>query len=215
MSKIQVFIIAIQVYFLFVSLYVSSYAITTKQHVSIIKHLKSKRFPLNKVDLIRCKISETDSSLKNDEVSVKNTNKLNSDIIKTVGWTFSALLFSGVLGYFQGFDATVEFCAGYLLEQCLSIDNLFVFLVLFEYFKVNDLAMKERVLGYGLWTAVVLRGIFIALGSIAVEQAKQVVYILGVLFKFNNRELLSSTTGVSFVCDSVGSIVCKNSIWWR
>lgn len=180
MSKIQVLIVVLQIYFLFVSLYANSYAITTTQ--VRIKDLKLQRFPLNKVNLIRCKISESESSLKTNEISGKIANKLNSDIIKTVGWTFSALLFSGVLGYFQGFDATVEFCAGYLLEQCLSIDNLFVFLVLFEYFKVNDLAMKERVLSYGLWTAVVLRGVFIALGSIAVEQAKQVIFMYWLVY---------------------------------
>ncbi len=162
-----------QIYFLFVLMhYGDSYALIANR-VSSIKYRQLKSF--DKDYSIRCIISESESSLDISEVNEKNAMKMKSDIMKTAGWTASALLFSGVLGYFQGFDATVEFCAGYLLEQCLSIDNLFVFLVLFEYFKVNDLAMKERVLAYGLWTAVILRGIFIAIGAIAVEQAKQVL----------------------------------------
>jgi len=102
------------------------------------------------------------------------TEKYKKDLIKTLAWVASAFGFAVGLGYFQGFDSTVEFCAGYLLEQCLSIDNLFVFLLLFDYFNVKDEKKREKVLGYGIWGAVILRGIFIAAGSVALGQAKQV-----------------------------------------
>lgn len=138
-------------------------------------------------------IAEKSIKLSPSAQSEQDSVKLREDLFRTLGWItagryylhlhllasitsfiFLAFSFASVLGYFQGFDAAVEFCAGYLLEQCLSIDNLFVFLVLFEYFKVTDKVLKERVLGYGLWGAVIFRGIFIALGSFAVDQAKQV-----------------------------------------
>lgn len=118
----------------------------------------------------------TSQSLVTPKASVvvdKGTN-YKGDLIKTLAWVASALGFAVGLGYFQGFDATVEFCSGYLLEQCLSIDNLFVFLLLFDYFNVKDEKMREKVLGYGIWGAVILRGIFIAAGSAALGQAKQV-----------------------------------------
>ena len=99
---------------------------------------------------------------------------MKNDIIKAVAWISAAAGFAGVLGFFQGFDASVEFCAGYLLEQCLSIDNLFVFLLLFEFFNVKDELMRERVLAYGLWGAVILRGLFILAGTVAIEQSKEV-----------------------------------------
>ncbi|KAK9907769.1 hypothetical protein WJX75_009683 [Coccomyxa subellipsoidea] len=67
-----------------------------------------------------------------------------------------------------GADKAAEYFAGYLLEQSLSIDNLFVFVLIFDYFK-TDPAGQDKVLTYGIWSAAVLRLIVIALGTELVD----------------------------------------------
>ena len=74
-----------------------------------------------------------------------------SEELKRTGlWVASAVGFAGIIAATKGVDSAVEFCSGYVLEQCLSVDNLFVFIVLFEYFKVSK-DKQDRVLSYGIW----------------------------------------------------------------
>jgi tellurite resistance protein TerC len=80
--------------------------------------------------------------------------------------------------------------SGYALEQCLSVDNLFVFLVLFDYFKV-DLDRQDKVLSYGIWGAVILRGVFIAAGSVALSEFHQVLLGFAAVLFFSSYKILS------------------------
>jgi Integral membrane protein TerC family len=91
------------------------------------------------------------AQLKDDiNISVEEGFDVASELRKTGLWVAAAAGFAGVIGATKGVDSAVEFCSGYLLEQCLSVDNLFVFIVLFEYFKV-DKDKQDRVLSYGIW----------------------------------------------------------------
>lgn len=83
-------------------------------------------------------------------ISAEEGFDISSELRKTGLWVAAAAGFAGVIGATKGVDSAVEFCSGYLLEQCLSVDNLFVFIVLFEYFKV-DKDKQDRVLSYGIW----------------------------------------------------------------
>ena len=113
------------------------------------------------------------------------------DVKKTALWVAAAIGFAGVLGATKGADAAVEFCSGYILEQCLSVDNLFVFLVLFDYFDVQR-EKQDRVLTYGIWGAIVLRGIFVALGAATLQQFNQVLLLFSAVLAFSSYKILAA-----------------------
>ena len=113
------------------------------------------------------------------------------DLKKTALWVAAAIGFAGILGATKGADAAVEFCSGYILEQCLSVDNLFVFLVLFDYFDVQR-EKQDRVLTYGIWGAIVLRGIFVALGAATLQQFNQVLLLFSAVLAFSSYKILAA-----------------------
>ena len=132
---------------------------------------------------------------RNDGVKVSTNSLYSSDLKRTVGWVAAAAAFSVGIAATMGTSAAIEFCSGYVLEQCLSVDNLFVFLVLFDYFAVRDKAVQEKVLGYGIWGAIILRGLFIGIGAVALEQFHQVLFVFALILGFSSFKILSSGDG--------------------
>lgn len=97
--------------------------------------------------------------------------------------------FSGYVLYREGLDAAVTYLLAYLVEESLSVDNLFVFLVLFTYFKVTE-AQQQRVLVWGIVGAVVMRGIFIVLGAALLQRFHWMVFVFGGFLLFTGAKLL-------------------------
>jgi len=93
-------------------------------------------------------------------------------------WCTLALLFNGYVFHRFGPQKGLEFFQGWLLELALSVDNVFVFLVIFSYFRVAE-EHRHRVLFWGIIGAVVTRGIFIGAGVAVIERFHWVMYILG------------------------------------
>jgi tellurite resistance protein TerC len=93
-------------------------------------------------------------------------------------WTALAAGFAGYVFYTLGTEQGLAFTQAYLLELALSTDNLFVFLLIFSYFRVPP-AYQHRVLFWGIIGAVVTRGIFIAAGAAVVHHFRWVLYALG------------------------------------
>ena len=91
-----------------------------------------------------------------------------------------ALLCCGGIYLWMGEQAAMEFWGAYLIEFSLSIDNLFVFITVFTAFRL-PVAYQHRVLAWGIWTAVVLRFIFIFLGVTIVEKFSWILYIFGAI----------------------------------
>ena len=79
-------------------------------------------------------------------------------------WIGLALVFNTWIYYTSGSEPALEFLAGYLIEKSLSVDNIFVFLLIFSYFAVPS-AYQHRILFWGILGALIMRGIFIALGA--------------------------------------------------
>src|SRR5690349_18827436 len=79
-------------------------------------------------------------------------------------WVTLALLFAAGLWHFEGSNVALTFLTGYVIEESLSVDNLFVMVVIFSYFKVPAQA-QHRVLFYGIIGALLMRGIFIGVGA--------------------------------------------------
>ena len=95
-------------------------------------------------------------------------------------WIALALLFNLGIYYWRGPDAALEFLAGYLIEKALSVDNIFVFLLIFSYFRVPA-RHQHRVLFWGVLGAFVMRAIFIFAGVSLIERFHWVIYIFGAL----------------------------------
>lgn len=98
--------------------------------------------------------------------------------IWSIVWISLALLFNGAIYYFQGTDQALAFFAGYLLEYSLSVDNIFVFVLLFSYFAVPA-AYQHRILFWGISTAVILRGGMILLGAALLSRFEFLITLFG------------------------------------
>lgn len=94
-------------------------------------------------------------------------------------WISLALIFNVGVWYTRGHDAALEFLAGYLLEESLSVDNLFVFLLVFSYFKVPA-DYQHKVLFWGIIGALVMRALFIGVGAVLIAQFHYILYLFGI-----------------------------------
>jgi tellurite resistance protein TerC len=93
-------------------------------------------------------------------------------------WVALALLFNLGLYYWRGPEPALEFLTGYLIEKSLSVDNIFVFLLIFSYFRVPA-SYQHRVLFWGILGALVMRAAFIALGISLIRRFHWVIYVFG------------------------------------
>ena len=99
-------------------------------------------------------------------------------------WITLAALFGALLLFWQGRQPALEFVTGYVLELSLSVDNLFVFLVIFRYFTVPE-EQQHRVLFGGILAALVMRGIFILVGVSLIHRFHWFLYGLGALLIYS------------------------------
>jgi tellurite resistance protein TerC len=127
---------------------------------------------------------------KNDrEVSAK------SALWWSLIWISLSLLFGLLIFEYAGHKLALEFLTGYLVEKSLSIDNIFIFIVIFKYFKVPK-NLQHRVLYLGVLGALIFRTIFIAIGSVLM-QFHSVIIILGIFLVLTGiRMFFSSNTDI-------------------
>jgi tellurite resistance protein TerC len=107
----------------------------------------------------------------------------------TLFWIFLAVVFAVILYFWQGRTPTLEFATGYLLELSLSVDNLFVFLLVFRYFKVPP-QYQHKVLFWGIVGALVMRGIFIVAGIGLIKRFSWMTYVFGLLIIYSGVRIL-------------------------
>jgi TerC family integral membrane protein len=104
--------------------------------------------------------------------------RVREAVIWSVVWIALAGVFNIVLYFGFGGEPALEFLTGYLIEKSLSIDNLFVFLIIFSYFRVPA-EFQHRVLFWGVLGALVMRAGFIAGGVVLIERFHWIIYIFG------------------------------------
>ncbi|MCU0625380.1 MAG: TerC/Alx family metal homeostasis membrane protein [Gemmatimonadaceae bacterium] len=109
-------------------------------------------------------------------------------------WVSLALAFAGGLWAVEGKQHALEFLAGYVVEEALSVDNLFVFLLLFSYFKVPE-ALQHRVLFWGIIGALLMRGVMIALGAILLARFHWIIYLFGAFLVITGIRMLLQQDG--------------------
>ncbi len=110
-------------------------------------------------------------------------------LITTGIWVLLAALFAATLYFWHGPQAALEFSTGYVVEEALSIDNLFVFLFFFSYFKIKT-EFQRKVLFWGIFGALVMRGLFIFLGVTLINKFHWVAYVFGVFVIYTGAMLL-------------------------
>ena len=107
---------------------------------------------------------------------------------EALGWSAiyvaMALAFAGILDFWQGHQSSLEFLTGYVLELSLSVDNLFVFLVIFNFFAVPE-EQQHRVLFWGIVGALILRGLFIGAGVGLIHHFHWALYLFGALLVYS------------------------------
>ncbi|MFL9880745.1 TerC family protein [Herbaspirillum rhizosphaerae] len=115
----------------------------------------------------------------------------------SIAWVMLALLFSGLLWWYLDHSIgrefanqkSLEFLSGYLIEKSLSVDNIFVFLVIFGYFAVPA-EMQRRVLLYGVVGAIVMRAVMILLGAWLIAQFSWIMYLFGAFLIITGIKML-------------------------
>ncbi len=106
-------------------------------------------------------------------------------------WVALALAFGAGVWHFRGHADGMKFLSGYIIELSLSVDNVFLFCVIFTYFKIPAL-YQHRVLYWGIISAVVLRGIMICAGGALLEQFHWVEYIFGAFLIYTGYRMFRS-----------------------
>ena len=96
----------------------------------------------------------------------------------SVTWIVLSLSFNAGIYWFRGSEKALEFLTGYLIEYALSVDNIFVFVMIFSYFAVPA-RYQHRILFWGILGALVLRGLMIGMGAILIQRFHWVTYIFG------------------------------------
>jgi tellurite resistance protein TerC len=103
-------------------------------------------------------------------------------------WIGLAVAFAGVVFFWQGRQVALEFVTGYVLELSLSVDNLFLFLVIFRYFSVPE-QHQRSVLFWGVLGALLMRGFFILTGVGLIHRFHWILYLLGALLIYSGIRL--------------------------
>ncbi len=98
----------------------------------------------------------------------------------TIVWISIAVLFGIFVLFTLGTDKAIEFYTGYIVEESMSIDNLFVFILIFSFFKIPD-DYQHKALYYGIFGALIFRAIFIFAGAELMERFDIVIYIFGII----------------------------------
>jgi len=106
------------------------------------------------------------------------TIKIKEALWWSLIWIAVALLFNVVIYFWRGTDTALQFLTGYLIERSLSVDNLFVFLMVFSYFRVAS-QYQYKVLFWGILGALIMRALFIATGVVLINTFHWIIYVFG------------------------------------
>jgi TerC family integral membrane protein len=109
-------------------------------------------------------------------------------VIWTLVWVSLALLFNAGIYYYLGPTKALEFFTGYIIEESLSVDNLFVFIMIFSYFHVAK-AHQPKILKWGIIGALAMRAIFIMVGIGLIERFHWMIYVFGAVLVFTGVKM--------------------------
>lgn len=114
--------------------------------------------------------------------------KMKEALIWSAVWIAVALLFNAIVYFVKGKELALQFLASYLLEKSLSVDNLFVFLLVFNYFHLPG-KYQHKVLFWGILGALIFRAIFIGFGIGLLHYFSWMIYVFGVILVWTGAKL--------------------------
>jgi tellurite resistance protein TerC len=115
-------------------------------------------------------------------------------VIWTLAWIILAMIFMGIIYIDMGRTKALEFLTGYVIEYSLSVDNIFVFILIFSYFAVKE-EYQHKVLFWGILGALIMRGIFIFAGVALINRFHWIVYFFGAFLIVTGIRMLFSGEG--------------------
>ena len=135
--------------------------------------------------------------------SSKGTSVHYRQAITATIWSFVVTIIFGLglVWPWKGNTATIDFFTAFLVEKSLSVDNLFVFLMIFEYFKVPEMH-TQRVLKWGILSALVFRGIMIGLGVAVVTRFRPVLLVFALILVVSSYKMLQPENEAESLTDN-------------
>ena len=118
--------------------------------------------------------------------------KFREAVAWSATWIALAIAFAVLVYFWRGRDAATEFTTGYIIELSLSVDNLFIFLLIFRYFRVPG-DYQHKVLFWGILGALVMRGVFILAGIGLIRTFHWITYIFGAFLVYSGIRLFGET----------------------
>ncbi len=119
-----------------------------------------------------------------------HTVSLKEALTWTFVWVVLALVFNAILYFWKGQQKALEFFTGYLVEKALSVDNIFVFIMIFTYFRIPS-QYQHKVLFWGILGALVMRVIFIFAGVALIEKFHFTIYFFGALLIYTGYKMFN------------------------
>ncbi|CAD6334804.1 unnamed protein product [Miscanthus lutarioriparius] len=145
-----------------------------------------------------------------EPVLVSSTNRKGA-IRRVTLVVLAAVVFGVSIALRDGAEKASEYFSGYLLEQSLSVDNLFVFVLVFKYFKVPN-EYQNRVLSYGIAGAVIFRAVMIILGTATIQKFEAVNLLLALILLFTSYKLFAKEEEESDLSDNFIVKTCQKFI---
>jgi tellurite resistance protein TerC len=133
-------------------------------------------------------------------------------LLSSAGWVTLAAVFAVGVHFWLGHARALEFTTGYLVEESLSVDNLFIFLLLFRYFRVPS-HLQHKVLFWGILGALITRGAFILAGVTLLRHFHWIAYIFGAFLIYTGAKL--AVTGKAAVSPEQNVVVGWFRCWFR
>ena len=121
-------------------------------------------------------------SKKSTTVSIKKA------LLQTCFWVGLSLAFFGFVWYENGHETAISYLSAYLMEWSLSIDNIFVFILIFGFFKIKE-SSYARVLLIGILMAIVLRAVFITIGAALIARFTWILYVFGAFLVYTGIKM--------------------------
>ena len=150
-----------------------------------------------------------------DLVSFKRRDRalsMRAAALRSAIWMLLSLLFNLLVWKLRGPDTALDFLTCYLIEYSLSVDNIFIFVLIFTYFRVPPIA-QHRVLVWGILGALIMRGVMIWLGVTLVARFHFVLYLFGVFLLITAIRMFSGKYGQRDFEKSFIMRCCRKWIW--
>src|SRR5918996_6444180 len=116
--------------------------------------------------------------------------RIREALVWSAFWIALSLLFNLGIYFWRDSETALEFLTGYLLEKSLSVDNIFVFLMIFTYFRV-PYVHQHKVLFWGILGALIMRALFILVGITLIQRFHWVIYIFGIFLIITGIRMVS------------------------